>query len=155
LAADAYTAGLTLLSRRELSAAQLRQRLKIRKFADADIEEAILRLRASQALDDARVARAYARRAVGVKGRGRARVLREIEGLGIDRAAARDAVDEVFGEMDEDALLAKALDRKLRGRRVKDASEFRRLYQFLMRQGFEPAQIAKALESRGGRAFDD
>jgi regulatory protein len=155
LAPDPYTYALTLLARRELSAAQIRSRLRQRDYAGADIAAAIARLQASRALDDGRVARAYARTAATVKGRGRARILREIEALGIDRTTARDAVAETFADVDEDALLAKALDRKLRGRRVQSPAEFRRLHQFLMRQGFEPGKIVRALEAHGGRAYDD
>jgi regulatory protein len=155
LAADPYTAAVRLLAARELSAAQLRRRLKRRQYPDEAIESAIDRLRASRALDDGRVARAYARTATAVKTRGRARVLREIEALGIDRTIAREAIADVFGELDEETLLNRALDRKLRGRRIKDAAEFRRLHQFLMRQGFEPGKIVRALEGRGGRAFDE
>jgi regulatory protein len=154
LAADPYTYALTLLARRELSAAQLRSRLKKREVPAPDIDAAIARLQASRALDDGRVARAYARTA-SVKGRGRARVLREIEALGIDRSTARDAVGEIFADVDEDTLLTKALDRKLRGRRIQNVAEFRRLHQFLMRQGFEAGKIVRALEARGGRTFDD
>ena len=144
-----------MLARRELSAAQLRQRLKARHFPDSEIEASIGRLRESRALDDARVARAYARTAAGVKGRGRARVQREIEAMGIDRATAREAVAETFDELDEDGLIGRALDRKLRGRRIEDAAEFRRLYAFLMRQGFDAGKIGQALKDRGGKAFDD
>ncbi|HEY7473521.1 MAG TPA: RecX family transcriptional regulator [Vicinamibacterales bacterium] len=156
MAADPYTYGLSLLARRELSAAQIRSRLEKRDYSDADIAAAIARLQASRALDDGRVARTYARTAAAVKGRGRARVLREIEALGIDRSTAREAVAEIFADVDEDALLAKALDRKLRGRRIQDSAEFRRLHQFLMRQGFDAGKIVRALEARGGgRAFDE
>lgn len=155
LAADPYTYALTLLARRELSAAQIRSRLRKRDYPDADIAAAIARLQASRALDDGRVARAHARTASAGKGRGRARVLREIEALGIDRSTARDAVTEVFADVDEDELLSKALDRKLRGRRIQSTAEFRRLHGFLMRQGFDPGKIVRALEARGGRAFDE
>jgi regulatory protein len=143
-----------MLARRELSATQLRQRLKARHFPDNEIDASINRLRESRALDDGRVARAYARTAAGVKGRGRARVMREIEAMGIDRATAREAVAETFDALDEDALIDRALDRKLRGRRVKDAAEFRRLYAFLMRQGFEAGKIGKALKERGGKGYN-
>lgn len=153
--ADSYTYALGLLARRELSVAQLRQRLARQEFPENDIEDALDRLRASQAVDDGRVARAHARTAARVKGRGRARVVREIEALGIDRTTARDAVAEVFGDVDEDSLLARALDKRLRGRRIEDAAETRRLHQYLMRQGFEPGKIMRALKDRGGRAFDD
>jgi regulatory protein len=155
LAPDAYLAGLSLLSRRELSAAQVRQRLKARGFSPTDIEDAVERLLAAGALDDGRVARGYARTAAAIRGRGRARVIRELEAMGIDRAIAREAAGEAFEELDEEALLIRALDRKLRGRRIKDAAEFHRLHQFLMRQGFDAGRILKALKDRGGRPFDE
>jgi regulatory protein len=150
--ADSYTYALTLLARRELSVAQLRERLVRQEFPDNEIEDTLDRLRASRAIDDGRVARAHAQTAARVKGRGRARVVKEVEALGIDRTTAREAVAEVFGELDEDALLARALDKRLRGRRIKDATETRRLHQYLMRQGFEPGKVMRALKDRGGDA---
>jgi SOS response regulatory protein OraA/RecX len=74
--------------------------------------------------------------------------------MGIDRSTAREAVAETFDALDEDALIGRALDRKLRGRRIKDAAEFRRLYAFLMRQGFESGKIGKALKERGGKGYN-
>ena len=50
-----------MLARRELSAAGVRSRLADRGFAAAEIDAAVARLLESRALDDARVARAYAR----------------------------------------------------------------------------------------------
>jgi SOS response regulatory protein OraA/RecX len=92
------------------------------------------------------VARAYARTAAKVKGRGRLRVVRELHAIGIDRATAAEAVGEVFGDLDERSLIAKAIQKKLRGRqKVKDTAERARLYQHLVRQGFSPALIADAL----------
>ena len=72
---DCYTAALTLLSRRELSARQLRDRLARRKYAADEIDTVITRLTQDGTLDDRRVALASAHMAAIVKRRGRRRIL--------------------------------------------------------------------------------
>jgi regulatory protein len=152
----AYEAGLRILARRELPAAGVRARLEDRGFPPEEVEAAIARLTESGALDDRRVARAYARTAATVKGRGRLRVVRELQQMGISAAIAAEALGDVFGELDERALITRALDRKLRGRTaLAGPQEQARLYQFLMRQGFSPAGVAAALgRLRGARRID-
>ena len=141
-----YLAALKLLARRELSVEGLRARLKDRDFTDDAISAAIDHLLETGALDDGRVARAYASTAAKVKGRGRLRVLRELQAMGIERQTAAEAVGDVFGDLDERALVAKAIQKKLRGRpKLKTTAERARLYQYLVRQGFSPALIADAL----------
>jgi regulatory protein len=147
---SAYLDGLRLLARRELSVAGLRARLEDREHPREEIEAAIAHLLETGALDDGRVAKAYARTASGVKGRGRLRVARELQAMGIAKEVAAEAIGEVFGDVDERALIAKALQKKLRGRtRIADRAEYARLYQFLMRQGFSPAGVAAALRNVG------
>ena len=149
---SAYIDGLRLLSRRELSVKELRDRLKDREHPADEIERAIEHLLETKALDDERVARAYARTASKVKGRGRLRILRELSAMGIAKATAGEAVAEVFADVDERELIAKALQKKMRGRpRIANVAEHARLYQYLMRQGFTPAGISAALRKlRGG-----
>ena len=145
----AYVVGLTLLSRRELAEAQLRTRLLKRKFDEDDIEAAIARLRGERALDDRRTALACARTEVRLKRRGRARVVRQIEALGIGREIAREAAAEVFAELDEDELLRQAVDRRLsRGADVGDPAVLRRLHRYLIGQGFDAGRAATYLRER-------
>lgn len=152
MAASAYLDGLKLLARRELSVAGLKARLLDREHPPEEIDAAIEQLLESGALDDARVAKAYARTAVTVKGRGRLRVQRELAGIGIARDVAAEALAEVFGDLDERSLIDKALQKKMRGRpRITSQAEHVRLYQHLMRQGFSPAAVAAALRKLGGR----
>jgi regulatory protein len=150
---SAYLDGLRLLSRRELSVSELRARLVAREHPADDVERAIEHLLDTRALDDDRVARAYARTAAGVKGRGRLRVMRELTAMGIARRTASEAVAEAFADVDERSLIAKAIQKRLRGRtKLAGAAEHARLYQYLMRQGFTPAAIGDALRKlRGGR----
>jgi regulatory protein len=145
----AYVAGLTLLARRELAEAQVRTRLAKRKFDQDDIDAAVARLRSERAIDDRRTALACARTEVRIRHRGRARVVRQIEALGIARDIARDAVAEVFAEIDEPALLEQALDRRLRhGMSLSDPAVFRRVHRYLLGQGFEPGRVMSLLRHR-------
>jgi regulatory protein len=150
MAPSAYIDGLRLLGRRELSVSQLRARLLDREHSSDDVDAAIRQLLDTRALDDGRVARAFARTAAKVKGRGRLRVMRELHAMGIAKDVASEALAEVFGDLDERALIRQALQKKLRGRpRAADRAENARLYQYLMRQGFSPAGIVAALRQRG------
>jgi regulatory protein len=145
----AYVTALGLLARRELAEAQLRARLTQRKFEHDDIDAAMTRLRRERAVDDRRTAVACARTQVRIKHRGRARVVRHIEALGINRDIARDAVAEVFAEVDEHALLEEALDRRLRhGLSLSDPAVFRRVHRYLLGQGFDPGRVTALLRAR-------
>ena len=146
--AQAYVAGLKMLARRELSEAQLRLRLARRAFAAGEIDAAIEQLRRERSLDDRRVALACARTEAGLRRRGRVRVLRHIESLGIARDIARAAVAEVFSELDEGTLLEQALERRLRGASLEDAATARRIHRYLIRQGFDPSRVTAMVESR-------
>jgi regulatory protein len=150
---SAYLDGLRLLARRELSVAGLRARLEDREHPPGDIEAAIAHLLETGALDDMRVAKAYARTSSKVKGRGRLRVARELQVMGIAKDVAAEALGEVFGDVDERSLIARALQKKLRGRtKITDRAEYARLYQYLMRQGFSPAAVTAALRTLGRHA---
>ena len=153
---SAYIDGLTLLGRRELSVVQLRSRLIEREHSPEEADEAIAKLLENGALDDRRVARAYARTASKIKGRGRLRVTRELQALGISRDIVAEAVAEVFADLDERALIDRAIQKKLRGgKKPSTMQERARLYQFLMRQGFTPAAVSTALRRIGAARSDD
>jgi len=148
---DTYLAALKMLARRELSEAQLHQRLIRREHDPEAIEAALARLRAERSLDDERVAGAIARSETGLKKRGRYRVLRRIEAAGIAPAIARRAVDETFATIDADALMSEALARRLRGKaRIEDDKAFNRLYRYLVAQGFEPDRVMALLRTKSG-----
>jgi regulatory protein len=144
----AYLSGLKMLARRELSEAQLRARLARRQIDPDDIDHAVRRLRLERALDDRRVALACARTEVRLRHRGRARIVRQIEAMGITRDVARAAVQEVFAELDEAALLEQALEKRLRRGIELDAAGARRVHRYLIAQGFDPARVADLVRKR-------
>ena len=138
-----------MLARRELSEAQVRTRLARRQFEPDDINDAVSRLQAERALDDRRTALACARTEAHVKRHGRLRALRQLETLGIARDAARAAVAEVFGELDEDLLIEQAIDRRLRnGVSLGEAAVVRRVHRYMLTQGFDAARVHAAIRNR-------
>jgi regulatory protein len=144
----AYLDAVRMLARRDLSEAQLRQRLA-RKGHERDVVEAAIdRLRAERAVDDERVAERMAHAQASGRLRGKLRVRMEIERAGIDRATARRAVDAVFtGAVDDAALLDAALAKRLRGRdRLTDESEMARVFRYLVGQGFAPDLVLERLK---------
>jgi regulatory protein len=148
----AYVDGLKMLARRELSEAQVRQRLQRKNHDAGDIDDAIARLREERAIDDVRVAEAIARTATSIKRRGKLRVKLEIERAGISKSTATRAVKDVFDAIDDEALLEASLAKRLRGERpIADDREFQRLYRYLIGQGFDADRVMRALERRRRR----
>lgn len=155
-AQEAYVAGLTLLARRELSEAQVRQRLLRRGYAADEVDAALARLKSERALDDARVAEAIARTAIALHQRGRLRVDRQIKRAGIATATAKRAIEQVYADVDPDALLLAALTKRLRGAdRIPDQKTFQRLYRYLIGQGFESDRIVRELRKRTRTAIPE
>ena len=149
MSSNPYGAGLAMLARRELSAAQVAERLRRRGFDAAEIDAAVARLRRERAVDDRRTAAAHARRLAAAAHRGPLRAEREITALGIDPAVARAAVAEVYAEHGVRTVLERALARRLPpGEAVEDRLHFGRLHRFLVRQGFEPRMVTAALRGR-------
>ena len=146
--ADAYISALTLLSARELSEKQLRARLKKRELDATEIDEAITRLKADRTLNDRRVALAIARMESAIKHRGRSRVLRKVRQAGIDDDTAEQAVREVFEDVDEEAMLDQAFERRLRGQTPRELDDRGRakVIRGLVAQGFRFEAILKRLK---------
>ncbi len=140
-----------MLARRELSAAQLAERLRRRGFDDNAVETTIARLQREGALDDLRTATVHARRLAGLAHRGPLRAEREITALGIDPAVAHAAVAEVYAEHGVQTVVQRALARRLpQGSAVEGRIHFGKLYRYLVRQGFEPQMAIAALRDRAG-----
>jgi len=146
---SARFSALKMLARREYSEAQIRQRLMRRGHPAVEIEDAITRLKADGAIDDTRVAKAIARTETSVKGRGKHRVIQRLAQAGIPRTAAHTALEDTFADVDPEQLIERALSKRLRdGRPIADDKEFRRLYRYLLAQGFESDQAFAALSKR-------
>jgi regulatory protein len=140
------------LSRREWSCRELRDRLLADGGDPAGVDTAIERLVANGTLDDARVARAHARTAARVKHRGRLRILRELATKGIADDVARAAVDEALPADEAETALERELARRLKP--PVDERKVRRVFAALVRLGFAPGDVGRALRRTRGPAPD-
>ena len=137
-----------MLGRRELSEQQVRQRLARKEYSQDEIDDAVARLRDERAINDQRVAEAIARTETGIRKRGKVRVRMQIERAGIAKETAKAAIDGVFETIDDEALLASSLRKRLRGREtIADDREFARLFRYLIGQGFESDRVMTALKA--------
>jgi regulatory protein len=147
--ADAYLTGLKMLAERELTEAQVRTRLARRQFEPDSIDAAIARLQQEGALDDRRAAFACARMEAHIRRHGQLRALRRLQTLGIDRGLARTAVTEVFADLNEDELIAQAIERRLRhGASLREQRVVNRIHRYLLGQGFDAARVNAAIRAK-------
>ena len=144
---------LRWLTARELSEAQVRERLEQRGYTAAAISPAVERLKKERTIDDRRAATAVARTEARVRRHGPRRVMAKLVAMRIDRDLAKEVVRDLFGESDEQELLEAALERRLRGKpeRLKDPSERRKLLAYLVRQGFSASAASGLLRQRARR----
>ena len=155
-----HASALRALMRRAHSVHEMKQVLE-RRCDDAELVSAELaRLREQKLLDDARYARDFARSRAAGRRQGRMRITQELRRRGVSDRYIDAALDEVFAAHDEEALLRQRLERKLRSLRGPlDQRRIASLYRTLMRAGFSPDQVRKAVkavarEAAEGQSFD-
>jgi len=138
-----------MLARRELSEAQVRERLERHGHDASAIDAAVARLQQERAIDDRRVAEVIARHEAAAGRRGRLGVQWRIERAGIAGATARRAAEEAYRGVDAEVLIEASITKRLRGRAtIADDREFQRLYRYLVRLGFDSDHAIRALKAR-------
>ena len=147
----AHRAALRALARRAHARSDLRRRLLQKQHPPAAVDDALDRLAAAGLLDDARFAADYAA-AKAYRGRGPARLIRDLLALGIDRRVAEEAVQTSLADEGIDPTravraLAEKRARQLAG--LPAPVRKRRLTAFLVRRGFGGAEVRKVVEGLG------
>lgn len=144
----AHRAALRALARRAHARFDLRRRLLQKQHPPAAVDGALNRLSAAGLLDDARFAAAYAT-AKARRGRGPSRLVHDLQAQGIERRVAEHAVRTSLAADDVDpAATARALAEK-RARQLAGLAPHvrkRRILAFLMRRGFQGADIRDVVE---------
>jgi len=145
----AHRAALRALARRAHARFDLRRRLLQKQHPPAAVDGALDRLGAAGLLNDAQFARDFAA-AKARRGRGPARLVRDLQSQGVDRRVAEEAVrDSLAAEgvnaSDAVRVLAEKRVRQLAG--LPPAVKKRRLVAFLARRGFAGAEVREVVES--------
>ncbi len=146
---SAFERALALVSRRPLTRAEVRKKLVAGGCEPSDAEAAVERLTASGVLDDAKLASHYLLTRTERLGHGRERLVGELVRRGVDAGVAERAWDEVVGagDLDPKALLAREAARRAAAEGgALDRRGYARVYNALLRAGFEPGDVEAALE---------
>lgn len=135
----------------------MNRHLQSKGYRPKEIEETLARLEELGYLDDARQAEAFATRVAAERCWGPRRVCQELARRGVSREIIEGAL---AGAEEEGAApsgnLDRALARQLRQRgRPADRRERDRLRAAMIRRGFEPGEIDRALEQVDAAAGDD
>ena len=151
-----YTSALRALMRRAHSIHEMREYLERRAEDKEHVSAVVGRLRELNYLDDARFALDYARQHAQSRRQGRFRIARELRTRGVPDRHIEAALDSIFAETDESALVRARLKRHLaHARGAIDKRKLASLYRNLLRAGFSADVIRTELKSVARGEFAD
>lgn len=152
---DCRTAALAFLGRRAHPRRELERKLLRAGHEAGEVSRTLDILAAAGLLDEAATAAELARFEAG-RGRGSRRVSASLRARGVAEADASKALAGLGGES-EAARLAAALEKKARSLPggLTPVSRSRKLFDHLVRRGFDPAAVREALREKGDPTDDD
>lgn len=132
-----------LLEQMDRSEQGLRKKLLEGEYPEDLVEEAIDYVKSYHYVDDARYADCYVRLHGGAKSRGK--LLMELQNKGIDRELADCVLAEYEKERDETKMIRDLLQKRRYDPGTATPQEQRRIYGYLMRRGFQSADIMREI----------
>lgn len=132
-----------LLERMDRTEAQLRMKLKQGFYPEDIIEDAIAYVKSFHYLDDARYADNYVRCQRNIKSRGKMRI--DLMRKGVPKELIEQSIEEC-GQENEQELILKWVEKRHYSKETADMKEKQRMYQFLMRKGFQSEDILHVLD---------
>lgn len=145
----ARTAALRFLAVRSRTEREIRDTLREKEFSDAVAAETIAALKDAGLLDDALFARSYIRNALALKPAGRVLLKRKLLLLGVDKALADEALDEILQGVSQDSeagRAASAFVAKKSARGKPGANLRQQLTAYLIRRGYTWDTVQKAVK---------
>lgn len=139
---DLHEVALNLLTRREHTAAELTQKLKMRGFAADEIEAEIERLSAVELLSDQRFAASYLEARLA-RGYGPLKIVFELKNKGITEEASNNLVKSIASDVWENSL--RELYQKKFPQKIRDFADKARRMRFLLSRGFTKSQINQVI----------
>lgn len=133
-----------LLERMDRTEAQLREKLRLGYYPEDVIEDAIAYVKSYHYVDDLRYAQNYVRAHKEQKSQRKLQM--ELLAKGVPKQMAQQALAEEYQQQNEKELILKWIEKKQYCAQEADLKEKRRMYQFLLRKGFQADDILYVLE---------
>jgi len=148
--AELYDYAVGALGRRMRSVAELKRLLRQRVESDSEIGQTLVelvihKLKDQGYLNDAKYAAAYSASRRDNEKFGRRRIVTELKVKGVHSDVLEKAIDETFGDVNEEKLARDYLRRK-RLQKPKDKKQAARIFRQLLRAGFGPKTIFSILK---------
>lgn len=145
---EAWNAALSYLSYRARSRRELERHLRRKGYQSSLVDRVLNRCEELALLDDLSFATAFVRDRIRLRPRGVTRLEAELIGKGVSRDDAREGIRDAFEEeevTERDLLHVAARRRWRRLARTDARTARRRLYAHLVRAGFPPDEVQRAL----------
>jgi regulatory protein len=150
-----YALALKVLSHRPYSTAELEKKLLDYSGDTSALHVILQRLTDSGYLNDRTYIEVFAHSRRDRKLQGRSRIEYELRGKGLNPKLIHEVLDKAYSEADDSELMKRALEKKLRSLSAPiGAKKIARLYNYLLRQGFQAEAIHRELHERFDSYFD-
>ena len=145
-----WTYALRLLAGRAYSSGEVREKLRRRAQREADVDNALARLKELGYLNDRRFAETFANARLTGEKLGSTRVVQDLRRRRVAPALAERTVRDVYAGVDETALIEDWVRRKYRLASRENLFETDKdmaaAYRRLLRAGFRPGEILRVLK---------
>lgn len=144
-----------LLAARSLSESELSRKLRDKGFEGVLVSEVVAEFKASGYIDDGAYAMSYARNRLKIHPMGERLLRRELLQKGIEEELIDKTISEVFSEFRESKLARELVSKRAsRYINLSDQKRRKRLYDLLLRRGFDWEVAREALEQMSKRSSD-
>lgn len=133
-----------LLERMDRTEAQLRDKLRQGYYPEDVIEDAIAYVKSYHYVDDLRYAQNYVRSRKEQKSQRKLQM--ELLAKGVSKQKIQQALEEEYQQENERELILRWIEKKQYCAQEADLKEKRRMYQFLLRKGFQSDDILHVLD---------
>ncbi len=143
---EAREIALRLLARRERSAGEIRQRLRLKglsDFADKTIDD----LKAKDYLNDERFATLFTRDKINLKRWGPQRIRAELYAKSVSKAVIEKVIGAAFRDQDQTVMISELIAKKVKGKTAITDKERQRVWNFLIRRGYNSSDITRVLRN--------
>ena len=149
---DSRDYALYLIEFRDRTEKELREKLTEKGYSEEQIEDTTEFLKNYGYLDDKRFAEHFIHDAINLKKWGKIRIRTELLRKGIDRETVEFAIEDAFGDMDDERVLSE-MKKRFSNSDFSNIKERTRIFNFFMRRGFTPDEIKGAMNKMS--AFRD
>lgn len=137
-----YQYAIYLLSKRDYSLAEMRQKMQLKGYGTEEIDNTLQRLQEAHYVDDERFLENFIRASVN-KGYGSLRIQQDLRQKGI---TAAEQINLLFAEIDWQTLAAQCRHRRFGMEKPKTPQEKAKQIRFLQTRGFTLSQSLAALK---------